>query len=80
MKSKQQKYDEAVARNVQNNLGTLNKKTNLDGKPLITSLERAKHALGIRDSDKRYDAQITKTMNFKNGDKNAAEQSTQKGI
>jgi hypothetical protein len=57
MKSVQQKYDEATARNVQNM--TKQKYGNKDvEKGLVYTTAQAKHALGIRQNDTKYDAKI----------------------
>ena len=51
MKSKQQLYDEACERNVRNALPKPKLGT-------VKGLEAAKHMLGIRKLDTKYDAQI----------------------
>ena len=57
MKSKQLKYDEAVERSMRKSNEVV-KQTDLNGDRIITTLEKAKHKLGIRQVDSRFDDQL----------------------
>lgn len=50
MKSRQQKYEEAVERNMRNHVRM--------HRPKFKSLEQAKRILGARERDTQYDAEI----------------------